>query len=175
MVVSDKAAKLDRLMELLGSDSQKGGSMTELCAAITSRKNKEQALPFAAVPYAERLVILPHCLRATGVCKAEERSAEYACAKCHACKIATIVEKAEELGYLGVRILKGGSAVAAVLEDAKPRAVLGVACNLEGALGSLECERAGIPVQFVSLARDGCADTDVDTKDVIETMEFRQL
>ena len=52
-------------------------------------------------------------------------------------------------------------------------AVLGVACSLEGALGSLECERAGIPVQFIPLLRDGCADTDVDLDTVLETLEFR--
>ena len=146
-----------------------------MCAAITSRKNKEQALPFAAVPCAERLVILPHCLRATDSCAAEERAAEYTCAKCRACKIAEITEKAEELGYLGVRILKGGSAVSAVLKEVKPRAVLGVACNFEGALGALECERMGIAVQFVALARDGCADTDVDIQEVLQALEFRQL
>ena len=171
----DKASKLNRLLELLGGDTGDGGSITDLCAAITSRKNKEQALPFSAVPYAERLVILPHCLRATASCAAEERSAEYVCAKCRSCKIAEISEKAEALGYLGVRILKGGSAVASVLKDVKPRAVLGVACNFEGALGALECERQGIAVQFVGLARDGCADTDVDVQEVLQTLEFRQL
>lgn len=171
----DKAGKLNRLLELLGGDTGDGGSITDLCAAITSRKNKEQALPFSAVPYAERLVILPHCLRATGSCKAEERSAEYICAKCHSCKIADIAEKAEELGYLGVRILKGGSAIATMLKDVNPKAVLGVACNFEGALGALECEKQGIAVQFVALARDGCADTDVDVSEVLQTLEFRQL
>lgn len=162
-------------MELLGGDSGNGGSMTEFCAAITSRKNKEQALPFSAVPYNERLVILPHCLRATKTCLAEERKAEYACSKCRACKIADIAEKAGELGYMGVKILKGGSAVSAVLKEMKPRGVLGVACNFEGALGALECERLGIAVQFVGLARDGCADTDVDISEVLQTLEFRGL
>jgi len=161
-------------MELLGGNAPGGGSVTELCAAIASRKNKENASSFASVPYARRLVIIPHCLRATGTCLAEERAAEYACAKCHSCKIADIAEKAEALGYMGMRILKGGSAVAAMLKEAKPGAVLGVACNLEGSLGALECEGLGIPVQFVALSRDGCADTDVDLKEVIEVMEFLQ-
>jgi hypothetical protein len=174
-VPNDKAGKLNRLLELLGGAGGDGGDITELCAAITSRKNKEQALPFSAVPYAERLVVVPHCLRATGACKAEEKSAFYVCARCRACKIADIVEKAEELGYLGVKILKGGSAVSAMLREVKPRAVLGVACSFEGALGALECEKQGIAVQFVALARDGCADTDVDVQEVLQALEFRQL
>lgn len=162
-------------MELLGDNSEFSGSSTELYAAITSRKNKEQALPFASIPYSQRLVILPHCLRATESCAAKEKKAEYICAKCRSCKIAEITEKAEELGYLGVRVVKGGSTVSAVLDEVKPRAVVGVACNFEGALGVLECERKGITVQFVTLSRDGCADTDVEIKDVLQTLEYRSL
>lgn len=172
--MNEKAEKLNRLLELLGGSAGEGGSMTELCAAITARKNKEQAAAFAKIPYSERLVFVPHCLRATGTCQAEEKSAEYICAKCRACKIAEIVEKAEQLGYLGVKILKGGSAVSTILKNVKPGAVMGVACSFEGALGTLECERTGAPTQFVSLLRDGCADTDVDLTEVFETMEFLQ-
>ena len=84
------------------------------------------------------------------------------------------MERAEQLGYAGVKILKGGSAVAKLIEEMKPKAVLGVACNFEGALGILECERKGVIVQFVSLLRDGCADTDVELDEVFEMMEFKQ-
>ncbi len=151
----------------------KDGSIAELCAGITSRKNREHALPFAKTEYRDRIVFLPQCLRATGKCAARERAAEYSCAKCRSCKIAEIVERAEGLEYRAVRILKGGSALPGILKEERPAAVLGVACSLEGALGSLECERAGIPVQFIPLLRDGCADTDVDLDRVLETLEFR--
>ncbi len=159
-------------MELLGGASKEGGSVAELCAAITSRKNSEAALTFSGVPYAERMVFLPQCLRNTSSCAAEERAAEYVCARCGACKVSTVVGKAEELGYMGVKILKGGSALATILRERKPRAVVGVACPLEGALGALECERLGVTVQFIPLSRDGCADTDLDLNELLETMGF---
>ncbi len=173
-VTSDRAEKLNKLMELLGDTSREGGPLTELYPAITSRKNKEYALAFSRSEFSERLVLLPQCLRSTQECAAEEHGAQYVCKRCGACKVAEIIERAEELGYMGVRIVKGGSAVARVLEELKPRAVLGVACSFEGALGMLECERLDVAIQFVSLMRDGCSDTDVDLKEVFETMEFRQ-
>ena len=172
--MSNKAENLNRLMELLGDAAADGTSLAELCPAITSRKNKENALAFSRSEFHERLVLVPQCLRSTQECEAEERAAEYVCKRCRACKIADVVDRAEELGYMGVKILKGGSAVARLVEELKPRAVLGVACSLEGALGILECGRLRVAVRFVSLLRDGCADTDVDLDEVLETMEFRQ-
>jgi hypothetical protein len=172
--VSDRAEKLNKLMELLAGASPEGGTLTELYPAITSRKNKEHALEFSRTEFHERIVFVPQCLRSTEKCAAEERAAEYVCRRCRACKIADVVDRADELGYMGVRILKGGSAVSRLLDDLKPKAVLGVACNFEGALGMLECERLGIAVQTVILLEDGCADTDVDLDEVMETMEFRQ-
>jgi hypothetical protein len=73
---------------------------------------------------------------------------------------------------MGVKILKGGSAVARHVEKMKPKAVLGLACQYEGALGIFECERLGVAVQFVPLTRDGCADTDVDLDKVLAALEM---
>lgn len=172
--MSEKSEKLNRLMELLGNAAEEGGSFAEVCKALSIRKNKENALAFSQTDYHERIVLVPQCLRSTSDCKAEEEAAEYRCAKCGACKIASIVRRAEELGYQGVHILKGGSAISRLLEELKPRAILGVACNFEGALGILECERNGVVVQFVPLLNDGCADTDVELDEVLEVLEFRQ-
>jgi len=172
--MASQAEKLNKLFELLGGQAIEGGSLAELYSAITSRKNKEHALKFSQTKYSERVILVPQCLRSTDKCAAEEHSAEYVCKKCRACKIAEVVERAEQLGYAGVKILKGGSAVAKLIEEMKPKAVLGVACNFEGALGILECERKGVIVQFVSLLRDGCADTDVELDEVFEMMEFIQ-
>jgi hypothetical protein len=169
--VENKADKLNRILELLGGSASGDGSLREVCTALTSRKNTEQALAFSRTPYSARLLLLPQCLRATGRCVAKEETAEYVCAECGSCKIAAMSKRAAELGYLGVRILKGGSAVGRLLEHFKPQALLGVACSFEGAIGMVECERRGVAVQFVPLLKDGCADTDVDLEEVLE---FRQ-
>lgn len=173
-MTSSKAEQLNKLLELIGGTSLEGGSFPELCTAIVSRKNKERALEFSRTDYSERLVLLPQCLRSTEKCAADERSAEYFCKKCRSCKIADIMDRVDELGYMGARILKGGSAVSRLLEELRPKAALGVACSFEGALGMLECERRGVIVQFVPLLRDGCADTDVDLGEVLDVMEFKQ-
>ena len=172
--VSADPRKLNRLMEMLRGATQEGESFQDFCKALTLRKNKEFALAFSRTAYSERLVLLPQCLRCTAQCQAEEKGAELVCKRCGACKVAAIAERAEELGYLGVCMLKGGSAVANVVERLKPKGVLGVACHFEGVLGILECDRLGIPVQFVPLLRDGCADTDVDLDEVLEALEFRK-
>ncbi|HNQ88182.1 MAG TPA: DUF116 domain-containing protein [Verrucomicrobiota bacterium] len=173
--MSDKAEKLNRLFEMLSQEARhEGASMPELCRAIVSRKNTENALAFSKAPYARRWVFMPQCLRALGKCRAEERAYEHVCVRCGACPAAAIHAKAEALGYGGVRMLKGGSAVIRLLDEHKPLAVLGVACAFEGAMGMLECERRGVAVQSVLLLRDGCADTTVELADVFETMEFIQ-
>lgn len=172
--MSEKAERLNRLLQFLGDAAGEGSAFAELLKALTARKNREYALAFARTGYGERLLLLPQCLRSTGECQALEDAAEYVCAGCGTCKIDTITRRARELGYGGVRVLKGGSALANSIEQLQPRAVLGVACELEGALGVLECERLGVPVQFIPLLRDGCADTDVDINEIFEVLEFRQ-
>jgi hypothetical protein len=172
--MGDKAEKLNRFFEMLGEESKQGAPFPELCRAIVSRKNTDNAAAFAKVPYAERMVFIPHCMRVVGTCRAEEKASEYVCARCGACPAAGIIGMAESLGYAGVKMLKGGSAVMKLLDELKPKAVLGVACGFEGALGIMECERRGVVVQSVPLSRDGCADTHVDLNDVLEAMEFIQ-
>lgn len=171
--MSDKAEKLNRFFEMLGHEArQEGVSMPELCKAIVSRKNTENAIAFSKAPFAKRLVFLPQCLRALGKCRAEERVYEYLCARCGACPAAAIHAKAEALGYGAVKMLKGGSAVMRLLDEHRPEAVLGVACSFEGAMGLLECECRGVVAQSVSLLRDGCANTTVDLSEVFEALEF---
>ncbi|MBN1808836.1 MAG: DUF116 domain-containing protein [Planctomycetes bacterium] len=175
MPMTSKAEKLNRLMKLLGDDDADGESLPELYKAITVRKNKEYALAVARVDFSRRLVLVPQCLRSTATCSAVEDAAEYVCSACGACKIAAIAARAAELGYPGIHVLKGGSAVARLIQELKPGAVIGVACDFEGALGIMECERWKIPVQFVPLLRDGCADTDVDLSELFDVLEFKQL
>jgi hypothetical protein len=146
----------------------------ELCRAVTVRKNRENALRYARVPFARRVALVPQCLRRIGVCRAKEAARTWECARCMQCPAGEVSRRAEELGYAGTYVLKGGRAVEQVLTDAKPQAVLGVACPYEGALGIIECERAGVPVQFVPLTRDGCSETDVDMDEVVSALEFAE-
>jgi len=169
--------EVNKILGWLGAGAEAGaeGNFGELCRAVTVRKNKEHALRFAAVPPAERVVFLPQCLRRIGRCQAIETARGYECRECMQCPAGTITREAARLGYKGVYMLKGGRAVAQVLCEARPTAVVGVACSYEGALGILECERKGVAVQFVPLTRDGCAETDVDLDEVLSVLEFVPL
>ena len=128
---------------------------------------------FLAVPFTDRLVLVPHCLRNTQKCKAEEHGSYYVCLECGGCKIGEISKKAKELNYKGIYILKGGRTIEKLLEKFSPKAVLGVACSFEGAQGFELIENKGkdTAVQFISLTKDGCSDTDVDLPEVLELLE----
>ena len=162
---------VEGLLESLGGGEASGGTFPDALTAMVLAKNRQNASRFVATPFSERLVLLPQCLRSTEACQAEERGYEYLCQGCGACKIAEIVRRAEELGYLGVRILKGGSALVSLVSEVRPRAVLGVCCSIEGAMGILACERVGVVAFCVPLLRAGCSDTDVDLADVMSALE----
>src|SRR5271157_3579282 len=121
---------------------------------ITEKKNKEMEKRFLSVPFKERLVLVPHCMRNIKKCKAEDHGSYYICLECGACKISVISGKAKELGYKGVFVLKGGKTIEKMIEKLDPKAVLGVACSFEGAQGFELIENKGkndIAVQFISL------------------------
>ena len=168
------AKEINEILSWLGADGPPGteGNFQELCRAVAVRKNKEHALRFASTPFAERIVLVPQCLRRIGRCRARETSRGYECASCMACPAGEILAEAKRLGYKGTFMLKGGRAVAGILASERPSAVVGIACSYEGALGIVECERAGVAVQFVPLTADGCFETDVDMAEVRSVLEF---
>jgi hypothetical protein len=169
--MSRPVSDLARLLEGLRSADAGDGDASDSLDALVFRKNRESAFRFLSTPFAERAVFVPQCLRSTAGCQAEERGNEYICKRCGACKIADISRRAEELGYMAVKILKGGSALQRFVIETRPKAVLGVSCSMEGVMGILACERVGVPAFCVPLARAGCSDTDVDISDVIAALE----
>jgi hypothetical protein len=168
--MSHVVSEMERLLQSLSGSGEADGAFPDTLTRLVLAKNRENASRFLATPFSERLVLLPQCLRSTKACKAEERGYEYLCQGCGACKVAAIVERAEELGYRGVKILKGGSALAELVRTLRPTAVLGVCCPIEGATGILACERVGVVAFCVPLLRAGCADTDVDLADVMSVL-----
>ena len=126
-----------------------------------NRKNRKK---FSAVPFGERIVLLPQCLRNSAECKAKEKGPYFICARCGKCRVSEIIKKAEELGYGEVLVLKGGKIIPEIFEKKKPSAIVGVACYYEGFLGVEICGEFKIPVQFFPLSRDGCSDTELDVE-----------
>jgi len=131
---------------------------------LVLKKNKKNINKFYSVPFSERIILLPQCLRNIKKCIAKDIGNRYVCQKCGSCKIYHIINSAEELRYKGAFILKGGRAIIDIIKQFKPKSILGIACFYEGLLGIQECEKNRIPVQFVPLTKDGCFNTDVNLR-----------
>jgi len=136
-----------------------------------NKKNSAMAEKFKAVPFSERIVLLPHCMRNTKQCKAIDEGTSYRCVCCGGCKIAQIQKLANELGYKKVYVMKGGKAIYNILVEQKIKAVIAVACHFEGAQGIKMTDSLKVITQFVPLLKDGCYDTDVDVETVKKIME----
>jgi hypothetical protein len=137
---------------------------------FTDKQNKLSLNKFSKIPFNERIVFVPHCLRKTDLCQAKECGSFYICAGCGQCKIAQIDKLAKELNYKKLYILKGGRAILKIIEADKPKAILGVACFFEGYQAFKLLKDTNIVIQFVSLTKDGCADTDLDLSEIKATM-----
>ena len=138
---------------------------------FTEEKNKKHFDKFLQIPANKRMILVPQCLRNIKKCKAKEFGSYYICAECGGCKIYKIAQTANSAGYLGLRILKGGSTVKKLVAELKPDAILGVACYFEGAQGIKECEKRKIPVYFYPLSKDGCENTDLEIDGLIKLLE----
>ncbi len=126
-------------------------------------KNMAFKQDFSNTHFDDRIVLLPHCLRNVEKCKAEFTELGYICEKCGECDIGDIKKLADELGYMGVYVIPGGSMARKVMEETKPAAVVGVACFLELAENMEQVVVYHIIPQGVPLLKDGCIDTVVDT------------
>jgi len=133
----------------------------------TDEKNKKNIIRFQSIPSEKKIILVPQCLRNISKCKAKEFGSYYLCMKCRGCKITDIVKAAEKSGYIGVKILKGGSTVKKIISESKPEGILGVACYFEGAQGVKECEKHGICVYFYPLSKDGCESTDLELEGLL--------
>ena len=146
----------------------------ELFQLYVEAKNRAQIENFASTPYNERIVLLPQCLRATN-CPAEIGEYGYECKQCGKCSVAKIMQLTNELGYKGTFVMPGGSLAKKVMLELKPTASLGVACYKELVMGSYLCEKVGVIGQGVELLKDGCINTVVNMKSLIETVKINQF
>ncbi|MDR1720917.1 MAG: DUF116 domain-containing protein [Endomicrobium sp.] len=140
---------------------------------FTNKQNRLQEEKFASIPFNNRLVFVPHCIRNTKLCAAEEKEGYYTCSECRGCKINEISRLAKELNYKTLYVLKGGRAIEKIIKEQKPKAVIGVACFFEGYQAFNILKDKNVAVQFTSLKKDGCANTDVDIEEVEKALRRR--
>jgi geranylgeranyl pyrophosphate synthase len=125
-----------------------------------------------AIPFARRLLLLPHCLKNAEGCPADYDEFGLDCKKCGACSVADFKVKAEELGYK-VLVSEGTPIVLKIIVSGHVDAIVGVACLnvLEKAFDKVLL--AGIPCVAAPLLSSNCRSTSVDDDWVAELIELQ--
>jgi len=121
--------------------------------------NKSNEKKFKSVPYKERAIFLPHCLRNRD-CKAANSDEGWICINCGRCNISDFKKKAENLGYR-VFIVPGFSLVKKLIDTHKPKAVVGISCKNEMNIAKSKL-KSHLITQGLMLSKDGCVETEVD-------------
>jgi len=129
-------------------------------------RNKVNAKLYKKIEPQEKIVVLPHCLRDAD-CEAKLESSGLVCKDCNRCVIGVIKTKAEEKGFK-VFIIPGSTFLKKILEKNDFKAVLGVACYQDLNLAMMKLSK--FSCQGVPLLEDGCINTKVDVKAVLEKM-----
>ncbi len=132
-------------------------------------KNDMHAHAFRRISPGSKIIFLPQCMRNSKTCTAKLGTMGWECAKCShhvKCRIYQIKKAAEPMGYRVV-VVPGGSLVFKIINELRPRAVLGVACMKELVMA---IEEIGMPSQGVLLSKDGCVDTDVSLDKVLSKL-----
>lgn len=131
-----------------------------------------------------RILLLPHCLRPSQQCKARyDREKGLLCTGCsESCPINRLKIAAEKRGFGGVCIAPGGSLAIRYVKAHQPEAIVAVACEKELEMGvktvasfSDNGSNNNTPEMVmltIPLTRDGCVDTGVDVKAVLEIINL---
>lgn len=117
-----------------------------------------------------KIFIGPQCMRhAECIARCDPRIG-YICTGCGKCDFSRLKKECEKYNYK-MFIVPGDSFVRKIIKIHKPKAALGVACFNE--LNESMHDLSNIlPVQGVTLLRDGCFNTAVNIDDVIEKMRL---
>ncbi|MFW9918120.1 MAG: DUF116 domain-containing protein [Candidatus Thorarchaeota archaeon] len=125
---------------------------------------------YSHIPMEGRILLIPHCLRDHENCSAPVDDEGYHCQKCGRCVINDITLKAESRGIKWYMV-GGGSHAIRIVKNARPRAVLGIACFNDAKIATEKIGEYGIPTQAILLSKDGCVNTEVDFERVSNGLE----
>lgn len=129
-------------------------------------RNKVNEKLFRKIKHEDKILVLPHCLRHTD-CQANLDKSGIVCQNCNKCVIGVLKSKGEDMGYK-VFIIPGSQFLKKIVEKNKFKAILGVACYQDLNLCMMNVSK--FSVQGVPLLRDGCVNTKVDSRAVMEKM-----
>ena len=156
--VADTGAHLNaaKVSEAIGKKLGLSDSMIQY--AHVELRNTVYEPEFKKIPYNERALFLPHCPRHKD-CAAINNGEGYECKKCQKCDLCKAIKLAENLGYMKVFIVPGGSMVKKLIDKYNPKAAVGVCCFHEATISFDILKDTKIVPQIILLLKDGCKDT----------------
>ena len=125
-----------------------------------------------------RVLLLAQCLRPSQTCPGRFNKTGLVCPEncTEVCVLGQFRKAALRLGYKGVCIAAGGAQSLRFVEENSPEGIVAVACDKELTEG-IEAIHRGVkdnheaPVGvIIPLTKDGCADTEIDVKRVLEAI-----
>lgn len=169
IIVNMVEIPLKHILWTLGVNTKENGQdMVDLMQAKI--RNKVYQKHFSEIPFEDRALFLPQCIRHKK-CPAKLSYEGIQCIECGLCPAAEIKKEAEKLGYQ-FYIVPGGSFLKRLIKEKKPKAIIGVGCNMEIKEGTALTSALGIPTQGVPLLKDGCVETTANWDDLKETMRL---
>jgi geranylgeranyl diphosphate synthase, type II len=134
-----------------------------------------------SVPFNRRILLLPHCLKNSTLCKGQQDEMGLLCSECGNCSISGLLREAENLGYVAI-VTEGTTITARLIESGKVDAVIGIGCMEVLQKMFVSVSRFAIPSIGIPLLSCGCTDTTADSawiKDemyhFIKNSDFRLL
>lgn len=127
-----------------------------------------------ATPFNRRLLLLPQCLKNNTSCKGQFDELGLNCAACKACPIDDILLKAEKLGYATL-VAEGTTVAVGLVEEGAIDAVIGVSCMPVLQRSFEPVSNAAVPVIGLPLMYDGCENTKIDQKWLLEELTIHNL
>ena len=156
---------------MLDTEEKVEGDIDKENLAIIKLINQKLVEDFRKVPYDERVLFLPQCMRNSEKCQAKNTDMGYVCTHCGACGISKIKKEAESLGYQ-VFIVPGGRMVYKIVKSVRPKALVGVACPFELAEAMEKLSAVGMLGQGILLEKDGCRNTQVNVENTIQLLHL---
>jgi geranylgeranyl diphosphate synthase, type II len=116
-----------------------------------------------AIPFDRRMLMLPHCLKNSNMCKGSMDELGLLCTECGNCNISGFLREAENLGYITV-VTEGTAIAKKLIESGKVDAIIGVGCMevLQKMFDAVH--KYSVPAIGVPLLTCGCVDTKADSE-----------
>jgi geranylgeranyl diphosphate synthase, type II len=122
-----------------------------------------------SVPFNRRILLLPHCLKNSVLCKGQQDEMGLLCSECGNCSISGLLREAENLGYVAL-VTEGTTVTARLIESGKVDAVIGIGCMEVLQKMFISVSRFAIPSIGIPLLSCGCTDTTADSEWIKEEM-----